>query len=273
MAAELKVACIQMCSGEDIPENLDTAARLIGSAANQGATLVQLPETFACITQNSEIRQHAALQAGHITDFLKQQAQQWGVWLIGGSLLSPVPNSVQCHNRCYLISPRSEIAATYNKMHLFDAQLTHENWKESNYIAAGDTPTCHPLDDPWKLGLSICYDLRFPEFYRYYRQQDCNLLSVPAAFTATTGKAHWQTLLQARAIENQCYVMAAGQSGTHADGRQTWGHSMIIDPWGEILAEAEQDQQIIMASLSYPHLQSVRSRMNVKPQHFHIDQI
>jgi predicted amidohydrolase len=143
----------------------------------------------------------------------------------------------------------------------FLADLTSESWKESSSITAGDSPSTVDISEDWKVGLSICYDLRFPELYRNYSEQGCNIMTVPAAFTVPTGKAHWETLLRARAIENQSYVLAAGQTGKHQDGRQTYGHSMIIDPWGKVLAQAEAEVGLIVTELSLAKINDIRTRI------------
>ena len=165
------------------------------------------------------------------------------------------------YNHCPVFSPTGKLMNHYNKIHLFNADLGSESWQESQSISAGNTPQTTLLDTPWKIGLSICYDLRFPELYRQYSEHGCNILSVPAAFTVPTGKAHWKTLLKARAIENQCYVLAAGQCGKHQAGRTTYGHSMIIDPWGKVLAKLEEGEGIITAQLDYNHLQHIRQQL------------
>jgi len=257
----IQAACIQMCSGEHVADNLEKAATLLQQAVKQQARLVLLPETFACVTQNTEKRRIATDMMPQIVSWLQDQARVHQIWLIGGSILALSDQHEKLHNRSLMISPNGEIIARYNKMHLFDIDLAKESWHESAHVQAGEKPVSIDIETGWKLRLSICYDLRFPELYRTYSANACNILSIPAAFIVSTGKAHWQALLQARAIENQCYVLAAGQSGTHEDGRNTWGHSMIIDAWGNILQQLDAGEGVITAPLSLANLNRVRQHL------------
>ena len=257
----MRVACIQMCSGHAIAPNLETVAKQLEQASTQHVQLALLPEDFSFIARNHEERLENAKQCPAILAFLSAQAKQHGLWLIAGSTLAPIENSDKLHNRSLIIDPDGNIQSEYDKIHLFDAQLNHESWQESERTEAGQCPTMVNLDEQWKVGVSICYDLRFPELYRHYSKQGCNILTIAAAFTVPTGKAHWEVLLRARAIENQCYVLASAQSGQHDDGRKTYGHSMMINPWGEIIAELEQGEGLIVAELSWDDLQVIRQRM------------
>jgi predicted amidohydrolase len=223
-----------------------------------------LPENAALLTKDSELKHKSAQPEVYdtILKFFSQQAIAHHTWLIAGSLLIQDQNNPSKYfNHCPVFSPSGEMINGYNKMHLFDADLGTESWHESKLISAGNSPTTVALNEQWKVGLSICYDLRFPELFRVYSEQECNIMSVPAAFTVPTGKAHWEILLRARAIENQAYVLAAGQVGTHKDGRQTYGHSMIVDPWGKILTTQNQGEGLVSASLSFVQIKDIHKHL------------
>lgn len=262
----LRVACMQLNSSDCIEENLDTIAKLLDDHQQQNNQLILLPENAVLLTNNLSLKQQAVTaETNHrIFAFFSQQAKQYNTWLIAGSLLVPDPeNPDKFLNHCPVFSPDGTHTNSYNKMHLFDADLKTESWHESTLITAGKSPVRVALDNDWKVGLSTCYDLRFPELYREYSNQGCNIMTVPAAFTVPTGKAHWEPLLRARAIENQSFILAAGQSGQHADGRHTYGHSMIIDPWGEILNIIEHGIGMISATLSLEKLEDIQRHMPV----------
>jgi len=263
MSKTIKAACLQMCSGSIVDDNLANAAKLLSQAAEQGVQLAILPEIFACMTQNQTVKLNAAKSSQHILNFLSQQAAQHQMCIVAGSILYAAEHDDKPRNRCYVFSCKGTLQTYYDKIHLFDANLSTEHWQESAHIQAGTSPMITSYDQDWQMGLSICYDLRFPELYRYYSAHSCHILTVPAAFTTPTGFAHWEVLLRARAIENQCYVLAAGQSGNHEDGRTTYGHSMIIDPWGEVIAELATGEGIIIAELSLEHLQHIRQHLPV----------
>jgi len=258
----LRAACIQMNSTDDKSANLLQAASLLEKAAGQGACLALLPENFACMAANDAGRQAAAEDESdsYVLDFLAEQAAKLGMTVIGGSVLLRGGDGEKLRNASVVFNASGERLAVYDKMHLFDIELEGESYRESDSIQPGKLPQIAHLEG-WDVGLSICYDLRFPELYRHYSASGCQLLTVPAAFTVPTGKAHWKTLLRARAIENQCYVMAAGQWGTHPGGRRTWGHSMIIDPWGEVLERRKEGDAVLVADLTQRNLESVRSRL------------
>ena len=262
MKPTLQAACLQLCSSNNLEENLHTIEHLLAPFSKLDVIL--LPENATLITANSHDK-HAAAQAESVSKiyaFFSRLAKQHQAWLVAGSILIQDEHKPdKFHNHCPVFSPTGERVTHYNKIHLFDADLGSESWQESQLISAGDTAQTALLDAPWKAGLSICYDLRFPELYRQYSEQGCNILTVPAAFTVPTGKAHWECLLKARAIENQCYVLAAGQWGKHQDGRVTYGHSMIIDPWGKVLAQLDEGEGIITAQLDYHHLQHIRQQL------------
>jgi len=260
------VAAIQMTSLPAVQENLHQAADLIGRAAEQGADLVLLPECFAALG-NSSLAAIAAAEFGPerpIRRFLAEQARKHGIWIIGGSL--PLPRSAGGKPLAtqLVVDEQGREVARYDKLHLFDVDVSdsHSTYRESHDYAFGSDVVC--LDSPvGRLGLSICYDVRFPELYQALRLAGAELVVVPAAFTAVTGAAHWEVLLRARAIESQCYVLAANQTGTHAGGRQTFGHSCFIDPWGELITTLPEGPGIVCGELDREFLRDVRQRMPI----------
>jgi predicted amidohydrolase len=264
----MKIAAVQMVSTPDVDRNLAAAARLIGQAASQGAALVSLPEYF-CFMGRDDRDKLAIAEApgdGPIQRFLAAQAREHRVWLIGGTL--PIRTGVQAAdtgramNRNTVWSPEGTLAAHYDKLHLFRYRNeAGEDYDEGRTLQAGERPVALDIGG-WRTGLSICYDLRFPELYRALSVPPCDLLSVPAAFTWTTGRAHWETLLRARAIENQCYVFAAAQGGRHENGRRTWGHSLVIDPWGEVLSMVEAEGEgVALAEMRRERIDEVRRQL------------
>jgi len=257
-------SCIQLTAGDDLQSNLNHAASLIGEAATTGSQLVLLPENFSFMGATEEAKLDVAepQESSSVLAFLSEQARLHKIAIIGGSVLLKYTGNNRIRNCCPVFSAQGKLLAYYDKIHLFDAVLPNEKYSESNMVEPGSQPKMVELDD-WKLGLSICYDLRFPELYRHYSAHGCNIITVPSAFTVSTGKAHWETLLRARAIENECYLLAAGQRGNHPGGRKTWGHSLIISPWGEVLASLEEGEGIITAELSLKKLKSVREALPV----------
>jgi len=257
----MRVACIQMCSGTDRDANLATAATLLRQASEQGAELALLPENFSFMGGSEAEKKQQAEEPSDsvILRFLSGQAATLRISIIGGSLLLHGRNG-RLRNVCPAFDAAGRQLAAYDKIHLFDMDYQGESYCESSLMEAGDHPSALPLGE-FRLGLSICYDLRFPELYRAYADDACDVLCNVAAFTATTGRVHWQILLQARAIENQAYMLAAAQCGTHPDGRQTWGHSMIIDPWGEVLAELPEGEGVVLAALSKERITVVRNAL------------
>ena len=255
-------SCIQLSAGDNLQANLDHAASLMGEAAGAGSNLVLLPENFSFMGATEEAKFDIAepQESSSVLDFLSEQARMHNMAIIGGSILLQYVGNNRVRNCCPVFSAEGELLAYYDKIHLFDAVLPNEKYSESNTVESGSQPKMAEIDG-WKLGLSICYDLRFPELYRHYSAHDCNILTVPAAFTVPTGKAHWETLLRARAIENECYVLAAAQCGDHPGGRKTWGHSMIIDPWGKVIASLDDDEGIITAELSPTKVREVRETL------------
>ena len=246
------VAALQMCSGEGREANLATAERLLTLAAARGARVAVLPENFSMMARRDTDRRALAEAdgAGPVQDFLAQQARALELWIVAGSV--PIANAPgeRIAQACLIYDERGARVARYDKIHLFDVDIPerNESYRESAHMAPGNRVVT--LATPaGRLGLSICYDLRFPELYRQLQGAGAQWLVVPAAFTAPTGEAHWEALLRARAIENLCYVVASGQWGEHANGRCTWGHSMIIDYWGRIQAQLESGEGVITAAI------------------------
>lgn len=255
-----RVAAIQMVSGTDVDANLDEAARLISTAVSAGAEFVVLPENFA-IMPTKDAGQLQVMERdgdGPIQEFLSAQAHQNHVWLVGGSipLVSSQPSKVRA--ACLLFNDHGERVARYDKLHLFDVKLDNgEEYSESLTIEPGESVVV--VDSPLgRLGLTICYDLRFPELFRQMLDQGAEIFSVPSAFTATTGKVHWEILLRARAIENLAYVIGAGQGGSHSSGRETYGDSIVIDPWGEIINRLARGPGIVIADIDRLRLEKLR---------------
>ncbi|HEV3105699.1 MAG TPA: carbon-nitrogen hydrolase family protein [Trinickia sp.] len=256
-----RVAALQMVSTPDRERNLDQAAQLIAEAAGDGAQLVLLPEYF-CFMGHKETDKLAIRESygdGPIQRFLADAARRHRVWVIGGTLplavTEPAPDASRVLNTTLVFDPEGNEKARYDKIHLFNFEKGSESFDEARTIRPGDE--VRTFDAPLgRVGLSVCYDLRFPELYR--RMGDVALIVVPSAFTYTTGRAHWETLLRARAVENQCYVLAAAQGGTHENGRRTWGHSMLIDPWGEIVAVRDEGPGVVAGDIVRTRIEEVR---------------
>lgn len=256
----IKMAAIQMASGPYVSANLSEAERLIEIAANQGAKLIALPEYFAImgLKESDKVAAREEEGKGPIQDFLSKTAKKHKIWLIGGSvpLVSSVPNKVR--NSCLVFEDKGKLVARYDKIHLFGLNLGNEHYTEEKTIEAGDTVKV--IDSPFgKIGLSICYDLRFPELYR--AMGEVNIIVVPSAFTDTTGKAHWESLIRARAIENLSYVIAPAQGGYHISGRETHGNSMIVDPWGVVLDRLPRGSGVVMATMNPKYQESLRKSL------------
>ncbi len=256
-AAALAVAGVQMVSGTDPVANCEAAAAAIAQAASDGARVVVLPEYFCLLGQRDtdKVGLREPDGNGPLQTFLADQARQHSIYLIGGTvpLVSARPSRVR--NTCLVYGPDGGRVARYDKIHLFGFQRGEERFDESATIEAGRTPVVVDVDG-WRIGVSVCYDLRFPELYRALAP--CDLIIVPSAFTYTTGQAHWETLLRARAIENQCYVLAPAQGGVHQNGRRTWGHTMLIDPWGEVLQVLPEGPGVVAGSLQRQRIADVR---------------
>jgi predicted amidohydrolase len=265
----LRVAAVQMVSAAHVATNIATARRLVAEAADGGADLVALPEYF-CLMGNKDTDKVDAREAvgqGPIQDFLAETAQRHRIWLVGGTL--PVAltdgSTNRIRNTTFVFSPDGHVAARYDKIHLFGFRKGAEDYDESRTIAAGSEPVAFEAtlgDQPLRVGLSICYDVRFPELYRGFAAGGApDLLLVPAAFTYTTGSAHWEILLRARAIENQCYVLAPAQGGKHENGRRTWGHTMLIDPWGDIVSELDEGEGVVAGAVDPTRIAEVRENL------------
>lgn len=239
----MHIAAIQLCSGTDIGANLHAAEILIRAAAAKGANFIATPEMTHLMDQRREhlLRAIKPQAEDRGVAFFSTLARELHVHLLIGSLAIRI-NDQKAANRALLFTPDGALSAQYDKIHLFDVRISdQETWNESNIYEPGQQPVCANIDQI-KIGLSICYDLRFSGLYRYYGQQAADLLAVPAAFTVPTGQAHWEILLRARAIETGAYIIAPAQGGQHMDGRYTWGHSLIVDPWGKIIAALDHDR-------------------------------
>jgi deaminated glutathione amidase len=255
------VSCIQLASGPNVGANLLEAERLIAEAAGRGARLVVLPENFAIMgkTEHDKVAVREAPGAGVIQDFLANQARRRGLWIVGGTVPLVAEHEGKVRAACLVFNDRGEAVARYDKIHRFDVALVDsgERYTESDTIEAGDRSVV--IDTPFgRLGLAVCYDLRFPELFRAMVDQGMELLAIPSAFTAITGKAHWETLVRARAIENLCYVLASAQGGFHISGRETHGNSMIVDPWGQVLDRLSSGSGIVVAELDMDRLRNIR---------------
>jgi nitrilase len=258
---KIKIAAIQTVSGPDVLSNMAAAGELIARAADAGAKLIGLPEFFVLISadETAKVRVREEEGAGPIQDFLASAAKRHGVWIVGGTvpLVADAPDKVR--NATLVYDDRGERIARYDKIHLFGFRKGEEYYDEGRSIEPGDDVVV--FDSPaGRVGLSVCYDVRFPELFRAMGTVD--LIVLPAAFVHTTGQAHWEVLLRARAIENQCYLLAPAQGGRHPHGRKTWGHSMVIDPWGEVLAcRGEEGEGVVVAEVDAARLAEVRQSL------------
>lgn len=266
MREPLVAAAVQMNSQADLAENLGRAERLVAEAASRGAQVVVLPENFAFMGGEDDERLRVAedldtRDGGKIRSFLAESAAKHGVWILAGGLPERSSDPRRVHNTCAAVAPSGEIVARYRKMHMFDVEVGDgQRYRESASCMPGDEPIVVEVQGA-RVGLSICYDLRFPELYRELVSRGAEVLIVPAAFTLATGKDHWHVLLRARAIEAQCYVIAAAQWGSHPKGRKTYGKSCIVDPWGEVVAQASEGEGIVVAKLDPSYLEQVRSSL------------
>jgi deaminated glutathione amidase len=261
----MKIAAIQMNSGDSVAVNLRAAEALLEEAVAGGAMLAVLPENFAFIgAKDVDKLGHAEADGqGPIQDWLRLTAARLSLWIVGGTIPLAVPgNPARCFAASLLIDAAGERVARYDKMHLFDVEVPKEGggerYRESATIEPGVARFVVAETPLGKLGLTVCYDLRFPELYRRLSRQGAELIAVPSAFTQRTGEAHWETLLRARAIENQCVIIAPDQHGTHPGGRQTYGHSLIVDPWGQVLARRAVGAGVALAVVNREHLFSLR---------------
>lgn len=260
----MKVAAIQMVSEISVDHNLTQAYRLLDQAAAAGAELAVLPEYFCFMGRNDRDKLLLAETPGlgTVQDFLSDTARELGIWIVGGTLPMATDDPERAANACMVYNPKGKVTARYDKIHLFRYDNGRERYDEAAALAAGEQPTRFELKDhdgqDWRVGLSVCYDLRFPELFR---QLGADIIVVPSAFTYTTGQAHWEILLRARAIENQAYVIASAQGGLHENGRKTWGQTMIIDPWGAILGQHAVGSGLVICDLDPAQLQSVRQQL------------
>jgi predicted amidohydrolase len=255
------IAAIQMASSPNVSSNLLEAERLVGSAAGQGAKLAVLPENFALMGLNESDKLAVAEPegAGPIQDFLSRAAERYKIWLVGGTMpIQAADGKVRA--ACLVFDDKGRRVGRYDKIHLFDVSVpgTDESYQESATIEAGEDALV--VDTPFgRLGLSVCYDIRFPELYRQMAATGMDILAVPSAFTARTGAAHWEILVRARSVENLCYTIAANQGGFHMNGRETFGHSMIVDPWGSVLSSLAQGSGVVTAEFDRDRLEKVRA--------------
>ena len=267
----MKVAALQMVSTPDVDRNLAAAVRLVAEAAAQGAQLVALPEYFCLLGRRDDDKLRVAEQpgTGPIQQTLSDAARRHGLWVVGGTLPLAGGDAQHALNTCLVWGPDGQPAARYDKMHLFAFDNGRERYDEGRTLQAGSQPVAFQAGpspsaadgSSLRVGLSICYDLRFPELYRALMHPPCDLIVVPAAFTYTTGQAHWELLLRARAVENQCYVLAPAQGGTHENGRRTWGHSLLIDPWGEVLACQPEGEGVVIGDVDLARIAQVRQQL------------
>ena len=265
----MRIAVLQMVSGPSVEDNLRAAGELLAQAAAAGAELAVLPEYF-CLFGYQDTDKLASQEAwgegGAIQSFLAQAAHTHGLWIAGGTLPVGTADPARARNTLPVFGPDGAAVARYDKIHLFRFDDGEKAYDEARTLEGGDAPAWFDLPardgHTWRVGLSVCYDLRFPELYRRYAAEGCELLLVPSAFTHVTGQAHWELLLRARAVENLAYVAAAAQGGVHDNGRRTWGHSMVVEPWGEVIAErAEDGPGIAVAELDASRLAGLRTRL------------
>ena len=260
----MKVAALQMVSGVSVQANLESARALLEQAARDGAELAVLPEYFCLmgLRDGDKLAAREPFGQGPIQDFLAGSARELGLWIAGGTLPLAAQDDARVRNAHLVYSPAGQCVARYDKIHLFKFDNGREQYDESRVIESGAQPTTFDLASSdgrvWRIGLSVCYDLRFPELYRAL---DADVLLVPSAFTYVTGQAHWELLLRARAVENLAWVVAPAQGGIHENGRRTWGHSMVVDPWGIVLAQQEQGPGIVIAQLDAARQARLRAQL------------
>jgi nitrilase len=258
----VRVAAVQMVSAPEVAPNLEAAARLIAAAAAAGARLVALPEYFCILGRHEtdKVKVREADGDGPIQGFLAEAARSNRVWLVGGTIPLVSSNEEKVRNACLVFDSEGRRVARYDKIHLFGLDLADQRFDEARTIEAGDQPVV--LDTPFgRIGLSVCYDVRFPELYRALVDRGATVLLVPAAFTVPTGRDHWEILLRARAIESQCFVIAAAQWGEHSATRRSYGRALIVDPWGTPLCTAPDGEGVALAELDFARLEDVRRRL------------
>jgi predicted amidohydrolase len=261
MSDRLRVACVQLNSTDSKAENIERAEALVGRAAATGADLIVLPEKWTGIGPPDFMRSLAeSLEEGETVEAMSGWARRHGVTLVGGSIVERRGGREKLSNTCVVFDPQGEIQAVYRKIHMFDVEVGGQVYRESETEEPGETTVTTEVEG-WKLGLTVCYDLRFPELYRVLAVEGAEVVTVPAAFTLFTGKDHWELLLRARAVENQCYVVAANQWGSFADGKAAYGRSLIADPWGVVLAEAPDEDCVISAEIDRGRMEDIRRRL------------
>jgi len=261
-----KISAIQMSSGPNIQANLDEAAKLIEQATSQGAELLVLPENFSQMANTDKERVSSAEEAGEglVQSFLSTQASKNNCWIVGGTIPIKSEEAGKAYSSCLVFNDKGEQVARYDKIHMFDVRIeeNNETYNESETTTAGEKVVV--IDTPFgRLGLSVCYDLRFPELFRTMIDQGMEICALPSAFTAFTGQSHWEPLIRARAIENQCYMVAAAQGGYHVNNRQTFGHSMIVNPWGNILGSVGTGPGVVITEMERQVLESTRNNFQV----------
>lgn len=260
-----KVAALQMTSTANVVENLQTAKRLIAMAVAQGAKLIVLPEMFPIMgaQETDKLKVKEPLEDGPIQNFLEEQALLHKIWIVAGTIPLMSLDQNHIYAACLVFNDQGEIVARYDKMHLFDVVISEkECYQESNTVMPGDAITV--INTPFgKLGLAVCYDIRFPELFRVMFNRGAEIIAIPAAFTTTTGEAHWELLARARAVENFSYVIGACQTGKHVNGRSTYGHSLIVDPWGRVMSSLPEGEGVIIADIDLEYLHQTRKNIPV----------
>ena len=261
-----KVSCLQMTSVNNIQTNLDTAKKLLQQAAGEGARMAVLPEMFPTLSvENGHIEAREHYGKGPIQDFLAEHAKALNLWIVAGTIPIASEDNQRVHAACLVYNHEGEVVARYNKIHLCDIKLHKGSqcYHESMKTIPGNEPVV--FESPiGMVGLAVCYDLRFPELFRILVDKGAETIILPSAFISSTGEAHWEVLCRARAIETQCYVVAANQTGEHSGGRKSFGHSMIIDPWGKILACETTDEGIVTAGIDFDYVQTVRESVPIQ---------
>ena len=260
----MRIAALQMVSGQEVAANQQMAADLVAQAAGAGAELLVLPEYWCLLGQRDSDKLALAEDFGQgpLQDFLAQLARQHGVYLVGGTIPLKTASPDRAYNSSLVFDPQGVCIARYDKIHLFSFHKGREAYNEGKSLEAGSQAVAFDLraraGQLWRVGLSVCYDLRFPELYR---QLAADIYLVPSAFTYTTGQAHWELLLRARAVENLAFVAAAAQGGLHSNGRQTWGHAMVVNPWGQVLSQQAQGAGVVLADCDWQALQNWRLQL------------
>ena len=261
MSDRLRVACVQLNAGTSKADNLRKAERLVGRAASTGADVVVLPEKWNAIGSADTLRANAEpLEGGESAEAMADWARVHGITLVGGSITELRDGREKLSNTCPVYDPSGDLVAVYRKIHMFDVEVGGHVYRESEAEESGEeTVVC--AAEGWRVGLSVCYDLRFPELYRILALDGAEVVTVPSAFTLYTGKDHWDLLLRARAVENQLYVAAANMWGTHEGGKASYGRSAIVDPWGVVLAQAADEDTVITAEIDRAHMERIRSEL------------